>query len=151
MTRKAMYDDLARSGISRRHADALKVKVLTAEQTAKLGHFEFASYRIDYFDIHGKPTGYYRVRYTETVTGEFGRELPREARYSGPTDRPPEAYFPRGVIKWDNPITKGVSAIFTVGQRMKVVPLRNLLKPLPILDCPSCPSLRGGKKGESGV
>ena len=60
MTREAMLADLKRSGLTKHHADSLKLKVLTAKQTAALGHFEVPSYQIFYFDIYGKRTGYYR-------------------------------------------------------------------------------------------
>ena len=88
MSRRLMNDDLKRSGISEGIGKKLEMELLTAKETKTLGHFEVPSYRIPYFDVRGKPTNYYRVRYLEIPTGEFGRELPKEARYSGPPAKP---------------------------------------------------------------
>lgn len=109
MSLKALIEDLKRSGLTRAVVKTLKLKPLTAKQTAALGHFEVPSYQIPYYDIRGKLIkSYYRVRYLETPKGKFGATLDKPPRYSGPTGEAPRAYF-SPVLDWSNPVVDDVS------------------------------------------
>lgn len=86
---------LQSSGLNTREADKLKFQLLTPEQTKKLGHKQLGAFRIPYFDLKGKPTKFYRIRYLETTKTGFARATDvKEQRYEQPKDTVNEVYMP---------------------------------------------------------
>jgi hypothetical protein len=83
------------SGISDAQAKKLKLKALPAEQTLALGtSFKKAgSLLIPYFDLKGKPTKFYRIRYLEKLPG-FDGSLAKPQRYAQAPGTLNEAYLP---------------------------------------------------------
>ncbi len=95
-----IYDDMARakwesSGLTGEHAKKLKLKGLDPDQTAGLGEtfHRAASLLLTYFDLKGKPTDFFRVRYLEPLPG-FAGAVEKPQRYAQPPRTLNEAYFP---------------------------------------------------------
>lgn len=86
--------DLARSGLDAADAKALRLEALTAEQTAKLDESfkRAAALKLPYFDLEGKPTGFFRLRYLE-LNG-FDRHAKHQQRYTQLHGTAPEIYLP---------------------------------------------------------
>ena len=95
MTRKALLKDLERSGLTDREAKKLGFKPLTAKQTNERTDFAVASYLIPYYDIAGKLTDFWRVRYLDEVRGPFGAIKKKPPRYSQARDTLPRFYLPK--------------------------------------------------------
>ena len=86
---------IASSGISASAAKLLQYKLLTAEQTEKLGHRSVPSFTLPYFDLKGKATKFYRIRYLATTkTGMAKLTDAKEQRYDQPAKTVNEVYFP---------------------------------------------------------
>lgn len=87
--------DLERSGLTLEHAKRLKLKVLSAGETKKLGaeFYEAGALYIPYFDLGGRPTSFYRVRYLEKLPG-FAGQLEKPQRYAQPAKSLNEVYLP---------------------------------------------------------
>lgn len=82
------------SGLSNLHARKLRFEALPAKRVALLGKsfLEAGALRIPYFDLIGKPTKFYRVRYLERLPGAAGI-VEKPQRYAQPPALQ-EAYFP---------------------------------------------------------
>lgn len=92
-------DKLKSSGLTSDDASDLGIKLLTPNQTAKLGHAEVLSMHLPYFDASGKATGFYRVRYLEKPAGSFAAATKKGAqRYAQPANAEPQVYLARGVL-----------------------------------------------------
>lgn len=107
---KKLYSEkLESSGIDAATARKLGYVHLTKEQTKKLGHREIQSIKIPYYDLKGKPTKFYRIRYLETTKKGFAKQTDqKDQRYDQP-QLPPEVYVPPlldwvGYLSTDNPI-----------------------------------------------
>ncbi len=97
MTRALALKDLKRSGLNDadyKHAD---YKVLTREQTQELTGFHASAYQMPYYDVHGKKTEFWRVRYLEPIKGKFGAVRKKPPRYSQAIGTLPRFYFPKRV------------------------------------------------------
>lgn len=69
-TRSVMLSDLKQSGLERRDVTTLNISFCNPSQTAKLlnsKNYRYYSYKIPYFDIHGKQTEFFRIRFLEDV------------------------------------------------------------------------------------
>lgn len=97
MTRKAMLEDIGRSGLTAADAKKAKYKPLTAKEVKELTGNYAAGYLIPYHDVNGKKTKYWRVRYTEEVKGAFGASKKKPLRYTGPPGEIPRFYFPASI------------------------------------------------------
>ena len=97
MSRAAMLTDLKRSGLTAADATKASYKILTAKEVGALTGNYAAGYLIPYYDVYGKKTDYYRVRYTEEVKGAFGASKKKPLRYTGPRNELPRFYFPTRV------------------------------------------------------
>ncbi len=97
MSRQAMLTDLKRSGLTDADARKASYKALTAKEVDTLTGNHAAGYLIPYFDVDGKKTDYYRVRYTEEVKGAFGAAKKKPLRYTGPKNALPRFYFPKRI------------------------------------------------------
>ena len=83
------------SGLTGEHAAKLYLEALDAEATAKLG-VEFKpviSMKIPYFDLAGKKTKFFRVRYLGKLPG-FAGLIDKPQRYAQPKGSLNEVYFP---------------------------------------------------------
>lgn len=82
------------SGLTGAAAKILKLKPLVGSETAALGNFHpVASLQIPYFDLDGKPTGFYRLRYLEDLPG-FAGQVEKPQRYAQPKGTLNEVYLP---------------------------------------------------------
>ncbi len=100
-----MSADLKRSGITPAQASKLGLKLLTPKQTVTYTNQPRAavpSYLIPYYNIKGKGTDYWRIRYLEAPTGAFGARM-EDRRYTQPPATPPHLYFTK-TLEWANPI-----------------------------------------------
>lgn len=85
----------ASSGLTDAHAKKLRFEILTGQQTGRLdGAFKpVGALRIPYFDMKGKPTKFYRVRYLEAQPG-FAGLATKPQRYAQPAGTLNEVYAP---------------------------------------------------------
>lgn len=83
------------SGLTAEHAKRLKLKVLTGKETRAMNaaFYEVGSMLIPYFDSHGKPSDFYRVRYLEPLTGFAGLAV-KPRRYAQAGGTLSEVYLP---------------------------------------------------------
>ncbi len=85
--RAQMLDDLKRSGLSPEDAARLKLSPLTAEWCDENFGQPRHAYRIPYFDLHGRPTDFYRVRFVQSHRND-------DLRYMQPANTGSALYFP---------------------------------------------------------
>lgn len=90
MSKKEMFEDLKRSGLTTADVKKLKLKPLTPAETRMLTGFEAKAYQIVYHDPKGKATDFYRIRFLEDVR-YFGQE--KTTRYVQPPGTLPRLYF----------------------------------------------------------
>lgn len=83
---------LAESGISEDEALHMQMEVVKASDLSNLFH-PIAALKIPYLDVNGKDSGFYRVRYLESLPG-FGTQLAKPQRYAQPKDTVNWAYLP---------------------------------------------------------
>lgn len=83
------------SGIPDKAAARLRLTALTAAETQGLGSnfHAAASLQIPYFDLDGKPTQFFRVRYLEPLPG-FAGQAAKPQRFSQPLGTLNEVYLP---------------------------------------------------------
>ena len=88
--------DLERSGLTRKDAQRMLVRSVTAEWCDAALGIPRAGYRMPYLDMDGKATEFYRVRFTEFPPsgGKFGTPLKQPVRYAQPEGTRPYIYFP---------------------------------------------------------
>lgn len=143
MSKKAMLEDLKRSGLSTADATRLKLKPLTAVQTNKLVNKKLISYELPYFDIKGKKISYSRVRFLESET-KFGKEI-KTIRYSQPKDSGVHLYIPP-LLKWVD-IAQDVNSpiIFTEGEKKAAKACR---EGIPCIGLGGVWSFKSNKKGK---
>jgi hypothetical protein len=81
------------SGLSDAHAKALGLEVLPSAEVERLGFLAAGALRIPYFDLKGKPTSFYRLRYLEPLPGWAG-VVQKPQRYVQPKGSLNEIYLP---------------------------------------------------------
>lgn len=83
------------SGLSDKHAKRLRLRGLDAAATAALGpnFSECASLLIPYFDLRGKPTKFFRIRYLGILPG-FAGQVAKPQRYAQEAGALNEVYLP---------------------------------------------------------
>lgn len=83
------------SGISDKAAQRLKLSALSEGEAEALGSnfYPVRSLLFPYFDLNGKRTKFYRVRYLETLPG-FQGQVKKPQRYAQPTGTLNEVYLP---------------------------------------------------------
>lgn len=134
MSRTAMLADLKRSGLTTDDAKKLGYKVLTGKQTKERTDFDAASYLIPYYDITGKLTDFWRVRYLEEVRGPFGAIKKKPPRYSQSRGTLPRFYFPKNVPTTWRAIAKNpkVGLIITEGEKKAAAACKNELPTISV-------------------
>lgn len=87
------------SGLSDSHARRLKLRGLSAPEVQRLNgrFFEAGALHIPYFDLAGKPTKFYRVRYLEKLPGAAGLALSPQRYDQLPVMQ--EVYYPP-LVNW---------------------------------------------------
>lgn len=104
------------SGLSKKEAKKLQMIPFTAEQAKKLNVPAFAGFKIPYFDLNGKPTKFYRVRYLETTkTGIDRLTNKKEMRYIQPSGTLNEVYIPP-LMNWKSYIEGPEPLFITEGE-----------------------------------
>ena len=103
--KRAMVVKLKESGLTVQDAGKLKYKPLLASSVKSLGFPEAAGFRIPYFDINGKPTAFYRLRYLESVRkkGFEAQTIDKKPlRYMQPKGTANLTYFTPHFVDWKN-------------------------------------------------
>src|SRR5260370_26140310 len=107
------------SGLTDEHARLLKLSALAPSETAALGEnfrAEF-SLKIPYFDLEGKPTDFFRVRYL-TTTG-FRSAVDKPLRYMQPRVQS-EVYLPPiSSTRWGAVLDDSSVPLFITGGELK--------------------------------
>ncbi len=120
--KKLMLEDLKRSGLTEKDAKKFGYKPLKNSQTHKLIGKNLASYQIPYFDINGKKSNFYRIRFLEREKGFLKNT---KLRYSQPPDMSPKFYYSK-LINWKkvrNDVSQEI--IFTEGEKKAEVLCKN--------------------------
>lgn len=84
--------DLERSGLDKSDLHAMHLEPLTARQTLRVSNrYQFASYRIPYFDLNGREIDFFRLR---TLDPRRGFGMDGAGKYWQPRKTLPQLYFP---------------------------------------------------------
>jgi len=143
MSKKAMLEDLKRSGLTTADVTKLKLRPLTAEQTKKLVNKKLESYELPYFDLKGKKIPYSRVRFLESER-KFGKEI-KTIRYSQPKDSGVHLYIPP-LLKWgDIALDINTPIIFTEGEKKAAKACK---EGIPCIGLGGVWSFKSNKKGK---
>jgi len=112
---KLVIRDLEKSGLRKEHIKKLKLKSLKQEETKKITGKSLTAYKIPYFEITGKVSSFFRVRYLEQPSSFAGAG--KKIRYSQPENTDPHLYFPP-LLSWKE-ILKDVDTplIITEGEK----------------------------------
>lgn len=99
--KQKMFDKLAGSALTATDAKRLGMYAVTAPDAKALKlTATAAAFVIPYFDLHGKPTKFYRARYVEDTRKGFDALTGKKAlRYTQPGDSVTELYLPP-LIDW---------------------------------------------------
>lgn len=107
---------LQSSGVTETVAAKLGYVYLTAEATEKLGHKKVESLKLPYYDLSGKPTKFYRIRYLSgTKKGFMKQTNAKDQRYDQPQGQEPQLYFPP-LIDWEDYLKTDQPIIITEGE-----------------------------------
>lgn len=86
---------LASSGLTEKDADKLKFELIDKASVEKLALPAFGGFKMPYFDLKGKPTAFFRVRYLEsTKVGFAALTKEKPLRYVQPKGTLNEIYLP---------------------------------------------------------
>jgi hypothetical protein len=112
-----MLNDLRKSGLTDATIAAMQVEPVGAEACQSLlgwgGVPDNGGYKIPYFDLDGKPTGFFRVRFTPAIHKKSGGLI----RYGQPKNSATRAYLPP--LEWCRPAWRDVRIpiIITEGEK----------------------------------
>jgi hypothetical protein len=108
---------LLESGLDAKDARVLELEALTPQQVQRLdGTFTARpGMRIPYFDVRGKPTGFYRLRYLGPPPSLFGEQPTRIIKYVQPPETGTAAYFPR-LVDWAKALKPKQPLFLTEGE-----------------------------------
>jgi hypothetical protein len=110
--------DLARSGLNAVDAEAVQFEDLTPDETFELTGQRRQSYKQPYFDISGRPTGFYRIRFLD-AGGPNDFKAAKSQRYWQPPGTPPHLYF-TPLIDWQSVIASNVPLLFSEGAKKSI-------------------------------
>ena len=114
-----MHRKLKESDIVIKDAKKLKLTPITRSQSKALKLPQACGFRIPYFNIQGKSTDYFRIRYLEQPLQKgFNAQLNRKApKYSQVANTNPQAYFPPINVNWESVIkNKDLPLVITEGE-----------------------------------
>lgn len=125
---KAMLEDLARSGLTKKDAQLMRVNHVTESDVSGFTkkRYRQAGYSIPYLDEKQKYGGYFRLRFYEPVETEEGRQL----RYWQPSRTGPRAYFPPHIDWAQVRSDPTVDIIITEGEKKAAAGCKFLKKPV---------------------
>lgn len=111
------------SGLTAAHAKRLRLRTIDAAEAARLVPIDAkvqagrAALVLPYFDWHGKPTSFFRLRYLGTPVG-FAAALAKPVRYVQPPNTLNEVYLPPiGNVNWiEARDSTAVSLVVTEGE-----------------------------------
>lgn len=108
---------LKASGLGPRQVSTLKIRHLAGNETKRLEpHFRaLSALHLPYFDLRGKVTDFYRVRYLERPR-LFGQEAKEHRKYDQPADALPCFYLPPLVDWAEVAADASVDVIVTEGE-----------------------------------
>lgn len=107
---------LAASGLNAKDAKLLKFETLLADQAEQLNIPAYAGFKIPYFDVHGKETSFFRVRYLEETRRGFLKQTDaKDIRYIQPPNSVNEVYLPP-FINWDTYFKGDSPIVITEGE-----------------------------------
>ena len=110
--------DLARSGLDAVDAEAVQFEDLTPDETFELTRQRRQSYRQLYFDINGRPTGFYRIRFLdEGDSNDF--KAAKSQRYWQPSGTAPHLYF-APFIDWQSVLLTNGPLLFVEGAKKSI-------------------------------
>lgn len=105
-----MLADLTRSGLTAEDAELMQLTIQP--------HNSKPAYKIPYFDMDGKPTGFYRMRFLEPKLSGFdklaGKTKPQ--RYTQPAGSMNEVYLPP-FIQWKKYLEGNEPLVITEGEK----------------------------------
>lgn len=105
----AMLEDAARSGLTAKECERLKFTYLSETQTETAVKIKAPGYKIPYFNLKGKPNGFYRVRLLGPPKGRFGAsQQAKPLRYTQPAGSGAHLYFSPLQEDWET-VAKDVS------------------------------------------
>lgn len=117
--RSAALVKLEESGLDAKDMKVLRMEGLTAKEVKAVGLPEYMALKLPYFDLKGRPTSFYRLRYLEDTLAEnpFAAQTnAKTLRYIQPPDTLNEVYLPP-LLNWldvaKNPET---SLVITEGE-----------------------------------
>jgi hypothetical protein len=109
-----MLKDMARSGLDADDSEKMRTVALAPSKVETLAGKRVAAYKIPYFDIDGRKTGFYRLRSLHK-DGGFGKE--RDGRYWQPLGSAPELYLPP-LLDWTKPAKDAaIPIVITEGEK----------------------------------
>jgi hypothetical protein len=111
--------DLKRSGLGTKEWKAMRLEVLTSDQTFELtGKFKSRAVKFPYLDPRRRDTGHLRLRFLDDVRGfGAGHAARKQQRYWQPPGSPPRAYFPP-LVEWEEALRDpGVELWVTEGEK----------------------------------
>ena len=86
---------LKSSGLTLKDSKKLQFSLLSRQDSEKLKVKPYEGFKIPYFDLEGKTTEFYRVRYLESTLSGFHKSTGiKEQRYAQPPETLNEAYLP---------------------------------------------------------
>jgi hypothetical protein len=110
---------LAESGLTIKDAKALRFEALAAKRVQSLDAIfkPYPGLKLPYFTLHGKPSGFYRLRYLGEMNG-FDAMRKKALRYVQPTDTTSEVYLPP-LIDWPAFAKDAGTALFITEGELK--------------------------------
>lgn len=111
-----MLDDLARSGITQEEANKLGFVEIPTAGMKDVIDTEQAGYKIPYYDVRGKDTGFFRIRFTEFPMS-FNN---KPQRYSQPAGALPRFYLPT-LENWQLHTNSSTPLYITEGEKKAAV------------------------------
>jgi len=139
---KLMLEKLKESGLTK-CVKALGFQALTKEETEKLGHEKRESIKIPYWTLEGKPSGFYRLRYTGEPKG-FQASAEKEHRYVQPPNTLPEVYL-CPLVKWEMVFHDPTIPLYLTEGEFKAG--RGCLAGLPVIGLGGVEMWRAARKG----
>jgi hypothetical protein len=122
MNIKAAYSEkLKSSDLSVAEGKRLGFEIIERPEKLQDHFFSVPAFKIPYYDMSGKDTGFYRIRYlTGTKKGFAKATREKDRRYDQPAAEMPQLYFPKLMAKnttWEIYCTKSkFPLIFTEGE-----------------------------------
>jgi len=144
MTKKAMLEDLHKSGLTEEDSKKLGLQPLTKQATKAAVKKSMLSYKIPYFDISDKKTQFFRVRFLEEPKGFHKGNKPQ--RYTQPAGTGVRLYFP-SLVDWKTiAANTDIEVTITEGEKKAAKASK---EGMPTIGLGGVWSFRSSKKGKT--